>query len=724
MNDKLEREELWKIFDELNEDELNEELNEKELEQSIDHANEGDVFPSIANDESMEAEVFGYSDEEDIPDVKPNWGGMFWGVVLLSALFGLLVTTYLNGQEQTAIAQLRDNAFEIELDVKDVSLHSLLAFNGEQGSFDQLRELQRQVNANVDALEQADSLGVTFDLPSVAITELRNIRDTWDVLGAHIGLLTGNRNVIKNTQEQVKAVNDLTPQLLEQTDALVGKLIESEASLKLINVGSRQRFLSQRIKASANEVAMGASGWQEAAALFEDDVKLFGEVNRDIRSMTGIAVAPDISRVDETYGVLEASAERIIGDISDYETIRTSVAEIGEQASTMVQQVRQFSDQLDQSENQPVWLQWLPWMLGTLTAMGLIGLIWSLVSYNRKREAVNNLRTMRAEDAIVKLLDEMGDLAQGDLTVEAQVTNEATGAIADSVNFAVGEMRILVSGIKSASNEMANTTEDSEKLIAQLLTSSDAQSEEILSAVEHIENMSNTMSEMSSSALQSSERAKVTADAAKKGAAAVRDTISGMNATRNQIQDTAKRLKQLGESSQQINEIVSLIQDVTEQTNVLSLNASIQAAMAGEAGRGFAVVAEEVQRLADRSGRASSEITELVKNIQSDANNAITSMETTTQEVITGATLADQAGQSLDEIERISQDLYEAIERVASEATSESTVAQTVAERMNILKQATEQGDHNVSQVAIALGQMRDVVEQLDKSVAGFRLPA
>lgn len=718
MNDKLEREEIRKIFDE---------LNKKESEQSIDHANEGDVFPGIANDESMEAEIFGYSDEEDIPDVKSNWGGMFWGVVLLSALFGLLVTTYLNGQEQTAIAQLRGNAFEIELDVKDVSLHSLLAFNGEQDSFDQLRELQRQVNANVDVLEQADSLGVTFDLPSVAITELRNIRDTWDALGAHIGLLTGNRNVIKNTQEQVKAVNDLTPQLLEQTDALVGKLIESEASLKLINVGSRQRFLSQRIKASANEVAMGASGWQEAAALFEDDVKLFGEVNRDIRSMTGIAVAPDISRVDETYGVLESSAERIIGDISDYETIRTSVAEIGEQASTMVQQVRQFSDQLDQSGNQPVWLQWLqwlPWMLGTLTAMGLIGLIWSLVSYNRKREAVNNLRTMRAEDAIVKLLDEMGGLAQGDLTVEAQVTNEVTGAIADSVNFAVGEMRILVSGIKSASNEMANTTEDSEKLIAQLLTSSDAQSEEILTAVEHIENMSNTMSEMSSSALQSSERAKVTADAAKKGAAAVRDTISGMNATRNQIQDTAKRLKQLGESSQQINEIVSLIQDVTEQTNVLSLNASIQAAMAGEAGRGFAVVAEEVQRLADRSGRASSEITELVKNIQSDANNAITSMETTTQEVITGATLADQAGQSLDEIERISQDLYEAIEKVASEATSESTFARTVAERMNILKQATEQGDLNVSQVAIALGQMRDVVEQLDKSVAGFRLPA
>ena len=318
----------------------------------------------------------------------------------------------------------------------------------------------------------------------------------------------------------------------------------------------------------------------------------------------------------------------------------------------------------------------------------------------------------------------MGDLAQGDLTVEAEVTNEVTGAIADSVNFAIGEMRILVKGIISASNEMANVTEDSEELIAQLLTSNDTQSEEILSAAQEIENMSGTMNRMSQSALSSSTRAKETAESAKKGATAVRNTILGMNTSRNQIQDTSKRLKRLGESSQQINEIVNLIKDVTEQTNVLSLNASIQAAMAGEAGRGFAVVAEEVQRLADRSARASSEITDLVKTIQQDANSAIASMETTTQEVIAGATMADEAGQALDEIEKISQNLYEAIERVASEATEESNVANRISQRMNTLKSATEESDLSVSQVAAAIGQIRDVAGKLDKSVAGFRLPA
>ena len=457
---------------------------------------------------------------------------------------------------------------------------------------------------------------------------------------------------------------------------------------------------------------------------FEKDVKLFGEVNNDIRRMGGVAVSGDLSDIDQSYERLVSSAASIMGNVEDYFTIRDAATRISNLSDSMQSGLGDTISGIGNDADKLPFLKNLPWILGGLGLLGLVGLIWALLRQNQKREQVNKLRTKRAEDAVIKLLDEMGDLAQGDLTVEAEVTNEVTGAIADSVNFAIGEMRILVNGIKTASNEMSNTTEDSEQMIAQLLTSNDAQSEVILGAAQEIERMSETMSGMSHLALQSSERAQVAADSAKKGAAAVRDTIVGMNSTRNQIQDTAKRLKRLGESSQQINEIVNLIQDVTEQTNVLSLNASIQAAMAGEAGRGFAVVAEEVQRLADRSARASGEITELVKNIQQDANNAIASMETTTEEVITGATMADQAGQALDEIERISQELLEVIEKVAAEATEESKVANTISGRMNTLKSATEQSDMSVSQVAGALGQIRDVVDKLDKSVAGFRLPA
>jgi twitching motility protein PilJ len=366
----------------------------------------------------------------------------------------------------------------------------------------------------------------------------------------------------------------------------------------------------------------------------------------------------------------------------------------------------------------------LPYILGAVAFVSLLLLFWSIIKQSKKFSAIEAQRTQISEDAVIKLLDEMGDLAQGDLTVEAEVTDEVTGAIADSINFAIGEMRGLVKGISSAASEMNEATESTEALIAQLLSSSDTQSQEIENAAGEVTEMTEAINRMNQSATKSAEQARISAEVAQKGARAVGNTVRGMATTRNQIQETAKQLKRLGESSQQINEIVNLIQDVAEQTNVLSLNASIQAAMAGEAGRGFAVVAQEVQRLADRSARASNEITELVKNIQQDANSAITSMETTTEEVVSGATTADEAGKALSEIEAMNQDLLITIDQVADDAQHESRVAQTVANRMNTLLSTTAESDLNVSQVAVAMEQMRTVAEQLNQSISGFKLPA
>ncbi len=736
MNDELEKDALNEVF---------EEMALSDGDDVFDTEDGHDIFGDIVNQEGHSdlsefaddggfegvpgfednpfGELFEQELGEEIPEVGFSWFPVFWSVVLLGAIAAFLFNANRIGTEQRHLASIRNSALQVDSDVQDITYQSLLAFNGKEEAFDQLQSLRKQINENLPGLDVSNAQRSGFVLSAEGSVNLNQINADWEQLGLQVDLLAGNRGVINSTLDQVMAVNELTPVLLDQTDVLVDRLIENEASLKLINVGSRQRFLSQRIKASANEFAMGAPGWQEAASQFEEDVKLFGEVNNDIRSMGGIAIASDVAAIDNSYKNLLSSAESVIGNVEDYVTIRNAATMIDSLSTKLQTQTAGFIQNLTPEFGKPGWLKKLPWILAGIGILGLVGLIGSLVSQSRKREQTNNLRTRRAEDAVIKLLDEMGDLAQGDLRVEAAVTNEVTGAIADSVNFAIGEMRILVNGIKSASNEMSATTEDSEQLIAQLLTSNDAQSEEILTSAQEIENMSETMSQMSESALQSSDRARVATEAAKKGAAAVHNTIVGMNTTRNQIQDTAKRLKRLGESSQQINEIVNLIQDVTEQTNVLSLNASIQAAMAGEAGRGFAVVAEEVQRLADRSARASSEISELVKNIQQDANNAISSMETTTEEVITGATMADEAGQALDEIESISQELYQVIETVASGATRESKAAATVTERMNTLKEATEQSDLSVSQVAVALGNIRDVVGKLDKSVAGFQLP-
>ena len=290
---------------------------------------------------------------------------------------------------------------------------------------------------------------------------------------------------------------------------------------------------------------------------------------------------------------------------------------------------------------------------GGLSMLFLFLLARKLVTDAKQREseAAERARAsaetnQQTQDSILKLLDEMGSLADGDLTIQPEVTEQVTGAIADSVNFAVKEMRNLVTRIKTAAQQVAVASEHSRQTATELTEAALRQAAQITETTERVQAMARSMEDMSKSAERSAEEAQKSVTTAKRGSQAVQDTIRGMDQMREQIQETAKRIKRLGESSQQIGEIVELINDIAEQTNILSLNAAIQAAMAGEAGRGFAVVADEVQRLAERSAEATKQIGELVKTIQADTNEAVSSMEQATHGVVQTTKLADTAGQA------------------------------------------------------------------------------
>ena len=366
---------------------------------------------------------------------------------------------------------------------------------------------------------------------------------------------------------------------------------------------------------------------------------------------------------------------------------------------------------------------YLPWGFGAATVLFLFLLGRALVVDARGRADDSARQNRETQDAILKLLDEMGSLADGDLTIEAEVTDQITGAIADSVNFAVKEMRDLVVRINDASQQVARESDVTARTARDLSRSSAAQAEEIINTTERIETMARSMQMMSEEAHKSAEVARSSVDVAKRGAAAVRATIRGMDAMREQIQETSKRIKRLGESSQQIGEIVTLIDDLAEQTNVLSLNAAIQAAMAGEAGRGFAVVADEVQRLAERSAESTKQIAELVKNIQSDTNEAVTSMEQATRGVVDGTRLADAAGRALGEIESVSQDLSGLIVEMAEAAAKQSATATTVSSRMDSLRETTTQTSRGAQTTAQSIGKLTNLARDLQESVAGFKLP-
>jgi twitching motility protein PilJ len=328
----------------------------------------------------------------------------------------------------------------------------------------------------------------------------------------------------------------------------------------------------------------------------------------------------------------------------------------------------------------------------------------------------------RNQEAILRLLNEMGDLADGDLTVKAKVTEDITGAIADSMNYTIDELRNLVNGVNNASQQVNIKTQEAQQISARLLTAAERQSREIEETSAQVLRVAESINEVSKSAEEGAQVARASLSAAEQGSRAVQNSISGMNDIREQIQETSKRIKRLGESSQEIGEIVELITDITEQTNVLALNAAIQAASAGEAGRGFSVVAEEVQRLAERSAEATKQIGAIVKTIQADTQDAVVAMERSTQGVVEGAKLSDAAGQALSEIDRVTKNLADLIQQISGATQTQAQATNQVARSMQDILEITRQTTTGTQQAAQTVRDLTSVADQLRASVSGFKL--
>ncbi|MDR1853811.1 MAG: methyl-accepting chemotaxis protein [Azoarcus sp.] len=365
--------------------------------------------------------------------------------------------------------------------------------------------------------------------------------------------------------------------------------------------------------------------------------------------------------------------------------------------------------------------------LGALLVLILLTKVYS-TEMNARQASLDRQRRLSEDErnhtqaAILRLMNEMGDLADGDLTIRTTVSEDITGAIADSVNYTIEELAMLVSRINDAAGRVTNATQTAQHTSAELLDATERQSHQIEEAGATVQNMAQQMTESSERALHTAQVARASLESARKGADAVENTIRGMNAIREKIQETSKRIKRLGESSQEIGEIVELISDITEQTNVLALNAAIQAASAGEAGRGFTVVAEEVQRLAERSAEATKQIAAIVKTIQTDTQDAVGAMENATRDVVEGARLSDAAGQALAEMGQVSMDAAHLIEQISGDTQSQAAEATRVAESMKDILAITEQTTHGTKQTAESVGQLADLAIELKGSVSGFKV--
>ena len=328
----------------------------------------------------------------------------------------------------------------------------------------------------------------------------------------------------------------------------------------------------------------------------------------------------------------------------------------------------------------------------------------------------------RNQAAILRLMEELAVIADGNLTAQASVTEEITGAVADSINLTVSQLRKVVGNINQSARAVNAATEQARETARKQIAAATRQAQDIEAADVSVEMMNLSMGDMSASAGHSVQVARESLVMTERGSRAVQNSIEGMNAIRSRIQETSKRIKRLGESSQEIGEIVDVITDIAEQTNVLALNAAIQAAAAGEAGRAFAVVAEEVQLLAERSADATTQIASLVKTIQNDTQEAVAAMEGSIQGVVEGARLSDTAGQSLKEIEKVTASLAEMIESIAVNAETQSVVAEEVRNIMRDVLRVTGETTEGTQRSATSVGQVAELAQALKSSVAQFKV--
>ena len=360
--------------------------------------------------------------------------------------------------------------------------------------------------------------------------------------------------------------------------------------------------------------------------------------------------------------------------------------------------------------------------LGLLMFLIMAGL-WYLQRDIRRAADLQIEQTEKNQAAIMRLLDELGSLADGDLTINATVTEDITGAIADSINFAIEALRELVATLNNSAIRVDGAARQTDMTAEQLAEATAEQSKQIEEASQAILQLAASIEEISGNAERSSDVARHSVDVAHKGGEAVRRTIEGMSTIRETIQDTAKRIKRLGESSQEIGNIIELINDIADQTNILALNASIQASMAGEAGRGFAVVADEVQRLAERSANATKQIEVLVRTIQADTNEAVVSMERSTTDVVGGALLAENAGAALEEIEQVSNQIASLVQNISGSARGQSTAAAAVTRSVDRLQDINQRTEASTNATTGSIRELAELAAQLRESVSGFRLP-